>query len=208
MTFGEMKATIRRKLNEASATFWTDTDIEDAINEAVEEFADATEYLERYANVAMLTGRTYFDLTSVLPDTFLSPRRIWNTETHEWLEPTSARDLDEHKYVQWELVTGPPEEYFLRGNWWLGVFPASSNDTVKLRVYFTAIPDEMTESTDTPDFPREFHPGVVDLALSDLMAQSRETKKALALWASGQTHIEGLHKHVDGRQRVAKRSVL
>lgn len=209
MTFGEMQSDVRRKLNEAPATFWTDQDIKDALNEALEEVADATEYYERQATIPMLHGRTYYDLTSLLPDTFLSPRRGWNTTTQRWLRPTDARNQDEHTYVQWELTYGPPNSYLLRGNWWMGVFPRSSDDSSsKIRLYYTAIPPRMSASTDEPAFPQEFHPGIVNLAISDLLSQDRETAKAISYWTSGQGYVEGLRAHVEGRQHLAGVNVL
>ena len=208
MTFGELQADCRRKLREASATFWTDADVKDAINEAIHEFADATEYCERQANIQTLTGRTYYDLTSVLPDTFLSPRRAYNPTTSRWSRPSGTRELDYQTYVRWELVYGPPEHYFLRGHGWLGVFPRPSNDDGFLRLYYTAIPEPMTADEDTPGFPRECHPGIVDLALSDLLAQERETEKAVMYWNRGQAYINRLMDHVNSRQRIPeKRSV-
>lgn len=124
MTFGQMKAAVRRKLNESSATFWTDQDIEDALNDAYAEMADATEFYERQATIDLLPSRTYYDLTSVLPDTFLSPRRAYNVTTSRWLDPTDPLDQDRHTDSQWELTSGQPERYMLRGNWWLGVWPS------------------------------------------------------------------------------------
>lgn len=208
MTFSEMKTDVRRRLNEASATFWTDADIEEALNDALAEVADATEYYERQANLQMLDGRTYYDLTSLLPDTFLSPRRCWNATTQKWLTPTDPRELDYHTFVQWELTNGEPEKYWLRGNWWLGVFPRRTADTSKVRIYYTAIPPAMSASTDEPGFPREFHQAVTELALSDLLAQERETSKALQHWESGQEYVAALQLYVEGRQRLAGMRVI
>lgn len=209
MTFAELQADVRRKLNESSATFWTDQDIKDALNEAYEEMGDATEFYERQATLIMLAKRTYYDLTSLLPDTFLSPRRCWNTITQRWARPTDPLDQDLHTSVQWELTNGPPEAYFIRGNWWLGVWPRSASDAdSSLRFYYTAIPARMSASTDVPGFPQEFHPGIVALALSDLLAQERETRKALGYWNTGQEYGHALRAHVEGRQRIAKMDVL
>lgn len=208
MTFGEMQADARRKINEATSVFFSDQDIKDGLNEGLMEMADATEYFERYVNVSMLAGRTYYDLTSLTPETFLSPRRIWNATTQKWLEPTDCREQDYHTVVQWELTHGEPGKYLLRGNWWLGVFPKCSADGTVLRVYHTALPDLMSASTDEPDFPREFHAGVVELGMSDLLSQVRETARALKYWASAQSYVEGLRRHVDGRQHIPKMGVV
>ncbi len=198
-----MKRDVRRKLDEVSALFWTDQEVVDAINEGLAEMADATEYFERQAHLNLLAGRTYYDLTSILPDTFLSPRRAWNTTTETWLRPSGPREHD-GKYAQWELTNGEPETYFLRGNWWLGVWPRKPEESSSIRLYYTGMPDPMTNDTDEPTFPREFHPGVVAIAISDCLAQERETAKALEYWAKGMTYAEGLKLHVQGRQKIAR----
>jgi hypothetical protein len=210
MTFGEMQSITRTKLYEASATFWTDDDIKDAINDAYEEIADATEFYERQATIPLLSGRTYFDLTSILEDdTFLSPRRGWETATSRWYEPTNMRDLDEHTYVQWELTQGAPRMYFLRGNWWLGVWPKANDDvSYKMRFYYTAIPPPFEDDSDEPIFPGEFHMGIVEIALADLLGQERETNSALTHWATGQDYIKQVKEHVDQRQTMARLDVL
>jgi hypothetical protein len=207
MTLGEMKSEVRRRLNESGTAFYSDADIAASLQEGLDEMADIAEYSEREASVGLLTGRTYYDLQSVLPDTFLSPRRIYNSTTSRWLTPTDPRDQDEHTFVQWELTYGEPVRYLLRGNWWLGVWPRQSNDTGKLRVYYTDIPAPLTD-TESPSFPRDFHPGITDYAIFDLLCQQRETEKALTYWKSFLDYADGLMKHVQGRQRIPRRDTL
>jgi hypothetical protein len=66
----------------------------------------------------------------------------------------------------------------------------------------------MSAATDTPGFPEEFHAGLVDLAVSDLLAQERETSKALRYWDRGMGYGAELRQYVGGRQRLAGRNVL
>lgn len=199
MNFGDMKTQTRRKLNELAANFWSDEDVAAALNKGLAEMADATEYYERYVNIPLLSGRGYYNLKNVIDDTFLSPRRAFNTITGRWLIPTDTREMDYHTYVQWELTSGQPERYLMRGNWWVCFFPRPDSDGREVRFYHTAIPPEMEDDDDEPGFPREFHQGVVDYALYDCMAQDREEKKALAFWASYKVHEAGLHQYVERR---------
>ncbi len=207
MTFAEMKSDVRRRLNESGAEFFSDADIAESVQDGLDEIADLTEYFERETTVGMLAGRTYYDLRRILSDTFLSPRRCWNTTTQRWLRPTDARELDEHTYVRWELTYGQPEAYQLRGNWWLGTFPRNTDDKGGLRFYFTAIPAPLADS-DEPAFPVEFHRAVPNFALFDLNAQQRETEKALAFWNLFEADAVRLKDHVERRQNLARRDVL
>lgn len=204
MTFGEAQTKTRRRLNESSTVFFSDQDIKDALNEGYAEMADASEFYERQAMVPMIEGHTYYDLSLGLPDTFLSPRRAYNPTTAKWLTPTDPRDLDYHRYTQWELMTGEPDMYLMRGNWWFGVSPKPSRDSVGMRLYYTAIPEPLSATTDEPLFPQEFHDGTVAFALSDLLAQMKETEKALKYWQIYKQYETALVDYVNGRTSVAR----
>ena len=208
MTFAELQTKVRRKLNETSAIFWTDQDVVDAINEGYREMADAAEFYERQAMVPSINGHTYYDLSLILPDTFLSPRRAYNPTTARWLTPADPLNLDLHTYVQWELTEGEPESWLLRGNWWMGVWPKPDGDGVGMRLYYTAIPEDMANDDDEPAFDREFHEGLVEFAMSDLLSQKRETRKALLHWAEYIRYQEALKAYVEGRITLAQVRVL
>lgn len=205
MTFAEIQADVRRQLNESGTSFWTDQDVKDSLNEGYAEIADATEFYEREAPLSLLGRRTYYDLTSVIADTILTPRHVQNTETQQWLVQTDPRELDEKTYVQWELTEGPPQKWFIRGNWWLGLFPKQASDSSRLRLYFSSIPDALSDDDDVPAFPREFHRGLVSFACSDLMSDQRETTKALEFWKDYKDFEERLKLFTDGRQAIARK---
>lgn len=210
MNFSQMKSSLRQKLNESGSTFYSDEDVADAINEAYAEVSDATEFYERQATIQLLTGRTYYDLTTLLDsDTFLSPRRAFNPATNRWFQPTDYRDLDTHTYVQWELTEAAPRDYFLRGNWWFGVWPKSNDDTsYHARLYYTAIAPPLVEDTDVPQFPVQWHAGIVEIAFSDLLTQERETEKALDHWKIAMTYIDQLADYAGHRQDTARQDIL
>jgi hypothetical protein len=202
-----MKADVRRRLYESGAEFFSDDDIATSIQEGLDEMADLAEYDEREATLELRAGRTYYDMRTTLPDTFLSPRALWNTTTQRWLRATDARDQDEHTFSQWELTYGAAVSYLMRGNWWLGLWPRNTNDVGGVRVIYTAIPAPLADD-ESPAFPVEFHPAVPDYALFDLLGQERETDKALLLWASFLQAAAGLRKYTESRQRIARRDVL
>jgi len=58
------------------------------------------------------------------------------------------------------------------------------------------------------DIPREFHEGIVDGAMADLMGPKRETQKAIQYWNSFQTTVGRLAAFVDGRTTIAEMKVL
>jgi hypothetical protein len=184
MTFAELKTEVFRRLNENATTpvFWTEADVELAINEGYEELSDATEWFEEYFVLKTQSNLLYYDLRTLLPETFLAPKRLYNQATSEWLSPVTLRDLDFHTTRQWETMEGEPSNYLMRGLWYLGLNPACSVDDRKIKMFYTAIPQSMTEDTDEPGFPQEMHKYLVEYALYDLFAQDGETKKAVKHW--------------------------
>jgi hypothetical protein len=190
MQFSELKSEVFRRLNEneTSPTFWAEADVEESLNEGLEELSDASEWYEEYFVISLLTNLQYYDLRVLLPDTFLAPKRFFNQTTNQWLSPVALRELDYHGTRQWETVTGEPQRTLLRGLWWLGFWPKQPSDSGKVKFYYSAIPPRMTEDTDEPGFPQEYHKYLIEYALYDLLAQDGETKKALVHW---QTYLEG-----------------
>ncbi len=75
-------------------------------------------------------------------------------------------------------------------------------------MYYTAIPPELEEDTDEPDFPREFRFGLVEYALFDCHAQQRETKKALEYWKSYLGYQQRLADFVNGRTSIDREQRL
>jgi len=198
MNFGEMKAEVRTRLNELTANYWSDQDIEDALNEGLDEISDATEWFERMTTITFWSGRTYLDARSTLSDTFLAPKRCINNQTGKWMEPSHVRNQDARQR-QWEKVSTEPEQFFMRGIWWLGFYPKPKADSGSMRLYFSSLPAPMSLDDDEPEFPSEYHMGIVDYALYDLMAQDAETKKALIFWQEYSGYETGLKQYVQQR---------
>lgn len=201
MTFAEQKTEVFRRLNESSSspTYWTESDVEGALNEGYAEISDVSEWYERNASISKLKNRTYYDLRTNLSDTFLAPRRCFNPQTNQWLDPISVRTLDFKTYRQWELNPGEPQKMFMRGLWWLGIYPKAGADSGTLQLYYTALPTEMAADGDEPAFPQEFHLGIVSYALYELRYQERETAAALRYFAEYKEYETALRGYVEQR---------
>ena len=193
-----MQSEVRIRLNEASANFWSDDDIDSSLNEGLAELADATGFYERMTNISLLSNRTYIDLRDLVSDTFLAPKRAINTTTGKWLIPSTVRTQD-RRSSQWEKTATEPEDMFMRGLWWIGFYPKPPQDDGLIRLYFTAIPPAMEDDTDEPEIPEEYHLGITAYAIYDLLAQDAETKKALFWWAEYQAYEAKLYDYVQGR---------
>lgn len=205
-----MQTEVFRRLHESSSSpvFWTATDVKAALNDGLEEISDSTEWYERQTTMNLWSGRTYQSLLGILPETTLAVRRIFNNQTNRWLIPEDVRDLDERTYVQWENNQGEPQRWLIRGLWWLGIWPKPNGDSGTLRLYASSIPAAMSADSDEPAFPKEYHQGLIEYALYDLLAQDGESKLALGRWQAYLVFEEGLRQYVEGRQKIDKVRVL
>ena len=202
MTFAELQTEVTRRLNESStaAAYWTVQDVKDALNEGYAELSDASEWYERSATISKASQRTYYDLRTNLSDTFLAPRRAFNVETNKWLDPINVRKLDFHTFRQWEINPGEPQMMFMRGLWWLGLYPRPNASTGTVTFYYTAMPPDLSADGDTPTFPQEYHLGIVLYALYELKSQERESKLAMKYFGEYEIYEKGLTKYVLQRQ--------
>jgi hypothetical protein len=202
LTFLEMQTEVFQWIDEDSAdpAFWTVDDVKTAINEGYGEISDSSEWYERDHNLPLLSNRTYYDLRSALGgEPVLTFKHAFNQTTRRWLYPGEIRELDYRTFNQWEEITGEPEQFFVRGLFWLGTFPKQSSDSGTMKAYFTALPPDLSADGDTPGCPDEFHYGIVEYAIGDLLSQEAETQKAIGHFGEYSTYEAGLKGWVDGR---------
>jgi hypothetical protein len=188
MTFQEMIDDVTRRMEETvgSPIHFTLAEIQSSINDGIEELSDATEFYERTFTLTCRPYATYYDLRTLVPSdpTILRVVSIWNPTRNQWLDPMTTQDLDYRTSRQWELVNGDPRMWFMRGMWWLGIFPTSTADPgPALGVQYRALHPRMTDPTEVPQqLPEDQHSCLVDYAMYDLLSKDAETQKAINYW--------------------------
>lgn len=193
---------IRWRFDAASSTRVTDAAIIQALNEGLDELAEATGFYERNVTIPIRNGRTYYDLRGWFPETALGVTSVWNTVSTRWLHPASEEDLS---YARWKRVFGDPRNYWIRGLYWMGIFPKAAADSGYFRVYFKALPPPLVHMNDAiPDLPDDFNNDLEDYALYELFSREGETTKALAMWQSFQEGEDRLKKLVKDRVTTAR----
>jgi hypothetical protein len=215
VTFSEIRAEVQRRLGESavSSVFWLQADIDTAINEGLREISDATEWYEVTTTIPLLARRTYYDLRGYSRSPILSVSRAFAASPARWLTPIQVKEIDGGTVMpQWERMEAEARFFFMRSAWWMGFHPRASADTGSIRVHHTSLPPDLVEDGDTPDFPEEFHHGIVEYALYDLRCQEAETDIALRHWAQYDKdgslsggylfYEEGLRNYVANRQDI------
>lgn len=201
MTFEQIREEVRRRLQEVSATFWTDDEIDEAIHLGEDEMADATEWYERYQYIDTLPHRPYYDLRSVIRFPFLVAGPAYNETTSRWLIPHALSDFDSSDR-RWEERYAEPQYQMVRGLWWMGYWPQAPAGGSVIKQYYKSLPRHMSATTDEPGFHRTFHYGLVEFAICDLLSQDAETSLALAAWKVYKGYEDGLGAYVNGRSAI------
>lgn len=185
MTLAELRAEVFRRIEEESGSpvFWTADDVDLALNEGYAEFSDIVGFNNTTLSISQLEDRLYYDLRNYLASgqTLLHVDAIWNATSSTWMSPYSLRDLDFLRAADWDTASGQPFAYFVRGAWWLGLWPIPEADdaTASLTALVSTIPATLTAS-DSPSIHEDYQYALVEYAHYDLLTQDKEPKKALS----------------------------
>ncbi len=184
MTLNDLITDVFRRLEEVqgSPVRWPVQDVIDAINEGFEELSDISEFYERYATIKLRKNATYYDLRSIIPDEILRVTAIYNPTNTTWLGQIDVSQLDT-RGTQWEIIPGQPTSWFMRGLWWMGVYPSGPDTNGTLRLYYRALHPPLTDLTQSPDqLPDDYHTCIVDYAMYKLLADDVEITLAMKYW--------------------------
>lgn len=199
--------------NSSSPVFSTLAQVKESINKGYREIADATEYYELSDQLNLAASQYVYDLTTqatwnnIPLYTILSVKACHNDQTNRWMRPCTVRDLDA-QFWKWEAAVGQPDQFCIRGLWWLQFDRAVSATGGTVTVYFTALPTDLSANGDTPGFPQEFHLALVDFAVYDLLCQDRETRKSLFFYERYKAREEALRKYVGQRESIDRVGVI
>lgn len=207
MNLGQLQASVFRRLEEENVSGrWSQSDVNDAINEGLEELSDATEFYEQSSILKLRDEATYYDLRTALPSTVLRITAIYDSTTNRWLIPADVSDFDYYGVRQWELARGNPINFLVRGLWWLGLFPAIATG-YSIRVQYRGIHPPLQYSTESPQqLPETYHSSLVDYAVYTLLADDNEASAAMRYWQRYKAaESELARKGSGGRLDVARR---
>ena len=130
-TVAEIITSTRYLLNEATASFWSDTELTTYINEGQEIMANETgllsSYYSRVLEAADITNGREVRMSS----DFIAIDEGGVLYNDKPLTPTSLKRLDEWYGRSWRSTTGTPTEYYMKGDM-IGFYPPCVvGDTVK-----------------------------------------------------------------------------
>ena len=180
----------------ASPVRWSDSAILGFVNEGLETLAEETGFYERYCTVPVEADRIYYDLRGFTPETVSTVKSVWCTNRNDWLVPSNPEQLPD----DWEDATGDPQEFFVRGIFWLAVYPHPTSSSGYLRVHFAGIPSRFTHTQAVlGDLPDQYYPALEDYARYEMATIDGRPKRAIEHFKSYLTREKSLRTYIDRR---------
>lgn len=195
-SLSDIRSSVRTRYESSGTVRLDNTRLDNAINDGIEELSERTEAFESFAVVPIKSGRTYYDIRNLLPDTAIKVTSVWLPDENWWLTYMPPRKFT---WREWERTNGSSRNWFMRGLYFLGVFPHLNANTGVMHVYFKHTHPILSNTFDIIMVPEDFVEAVEEYALYDLYCQDRETGKALMHWAGFQERAKDLRDLVERR---------
>jgi hypothetical protein len=167
MTRTQIRALIRKELGETTAAFWSDTELNDWINNAGDDTAYKTKSIRTSGYVTTTASTGEYTLSTLFP-TLLSVMEVYyyqNAQTWQKLG-VMTRDTLSRLYSGWKSAdAGCPMYYY-----WdpeenvLGFYvkpDATNAGSNRAQVYYAQKYTAMSNDTDTPNLPEYLHMAMV-----------------------------------------------
>jgi hypothetical protein len=188
MLVSTLRADIRSNLADQNITFYTDTDILDAIQDGCDQVITKTGLVEKFVDVPFQANVGYYDLFSLIAD-YYSVTQVYNNQINRWLVPQILSDYDLIR-DDWEVWNGPPAFFTPVDHRRIVIVPRPPTTNGTMRVFYKARPETLTSSSSLP-FPSDLSPVIEHYATADLLEQAREYNKAGLMWKDALEGVEG-----------------
>jgi hypothetical protein len=198
VTRSEVKTQVRTGLDEATANFWTDEDLNDSIQDCYDLSTVMTATIEKSMEINLQANLTYYDLRTLIPD-FYSVFAVYNPQTRLFLDPSSellARALR----PDWELATGQPRGFFPLNFRYIAIYPRPVVTQGTLKVMYRAAAPTLTSDSTSFLTPQELDPAFEEYVIGDLMAQQVELVKYSRRMQSYLVSLGATKSRQSGRQ--------
>jgi hypothetical protein len=178
MTRADIRNDVRTNI-EDTGTFWTDTELNRAIQECYNMYAVCTKCIEKQVNLNFTTDLVYYDFISLVPD-FLQINGIFIPGLKRWLVGKSREYLDK-ACRGWEKTSGTPFYYCIVNHKRVGITPRFiASTTYSMVLHYSATAPILTDDTTSLIVLTESLPVFRYYAVYYAMLQAREFSKAKA----------------------------
>ena len=148
----ELRQRVLYRLNDDpnDPTFYTQSAIDDALNEGMEVLAEDVKAWRRTVMVPKADGQQLYDMRAFADDVY-AISRVWDTTYEQRLEVISLASLDQFRQRWWEVTSTYQEYWYSLSPYLFGVYPAPATGQGVLRVDYLAWPKIMDDDEEEPE---------------------------------------------------------
>jgi len=234
-TRGQLKITIRQNLDDDVASFYSDTDLNESLQDAYDDIASLTQCITSIAdNLVWVPNLVYYDPRVDLGMIdYLGMVAIFNYSTNRWLrDDLSIRDFDRIQR-NWECWTGTPQFWAPSDPYHFAIAPnypgtlsggafnqvdfSSSYDVVvnslnpvgalatTFKLVYYSQAPKLTSDSSTFKIASDMQTLLEFYSTADLLEQSQEFVKASEYW---EKYYESIENYADRVKRANKADLL
>lgn len=206
MTRLQLKSRILDNLKDPTSIYWTDSKLNDSIQDGYDEIVLETECIEQVTTVNFTPGLIYYDLYDLLTTPcYWKPTRLFNNQSNRWFQIYDQQILNKI-YYSWELSNGNPWCAYIVNYRYLGFFPHGSPGTYDL--FYKVCRDILINDSQFIQIPDSYVKVIENWCTADLLESVQEFSKASTYWTDYQTELDRFRSHVRARKLPVQRQIL
>lgn len=172
MTRTRIRDLIRKRLGETTASFWTETELNDWINDGMRDIAYRTKCVKKDGTITTTSSQEY-TVSSSFPNYIAVLEVYMYQDATTWVKLTkTSRERLDREQAGWKSADSsvPQEYYFSKEEDVLGLYPKCNTlnqGTNYLEVYYADDSTDMSSDSDTPtNIPFALQLAIVDFAVA------------------------------------------
>ena len=177
---GQIRANVAANLNDAGLTFFDETQLNDAINDAYQEIASKCFNIVKSVVVHQQTTPYYDFKNNAGVTDYLGTIAIFNQDTNYWLrDDLSLRDYDRLRR-DWEQWAGTPQFWTPHSLQYIALAPNLGTVTSGnlLTLWYWATAPQLVNDADVPLIASDMQTMLEDYATADRLLDAEEITKA------------------------------
>jgi len=192
-----LRSTMARKisdnLNDLAVTYYSNQDLNNSIQDAVDEIVVYSECLDAETELPFQSNLTYYNLTDLIPN-FYRLTRIWYSGISQFFEIGSDRREFSYR-SDWEIRSGTARTLVIAGPNRIAFDGRTSNPTGVFRIFYKATAPILNDQLHIPINTNYLHL-VENYCTADLLEQNEEFIKASKFWAKYEPELEEYKKKI------------
>lgn len=175
MNRGTLRTNIRLNI-EDQGSFYTDGDLNSAIQECYQLYINEVNVIEKKVTLDFEDDLVYYDMSALVND-YLIPTALFNNVNKTWLDARSRLWLDGYR-LDWETSTGEPRWFSVINHKLIALVPHQEVATGTFDLHYLAFAPILTNDTTLIKVLSESEHIFEIYAQFYLMMQAREFNKA------------------------------